>query len=133
MQICTLLQTDNHAISPPLSFSQTGCPSCHPTNSVKALKVTTLCWTICPNFLTVSLQVEPELCHFANDVFVCQEVECTAMCYSISESAFHDEKLTEKMPLIRVETLNMARYVTHSSNMQVQDIFYIKLYIKTCI
>jgi len=38
MQVCTLLQTDNHASTPPLSFLQTGCPSCHPTNSVKALK-----------------------------------------------------------------------------------------------
>jgi len=28
MQVCILLQTDNHA----------GCPSCRPTNSVKALK-----------------------------------------------------------------------------------------------
>ena len=38
MQVCTSLQTDNHASTPPLSFSQAGCPSCHPTNSVKALK-----------------------------------------------------------------------------------------------
>jgi len=38
MQVCTLLQTDNHASTPPLSFLRTGCPSCHPTNSVKALK-----------------------------------------------------------------------------------------------
>jgi len=38
MQVCTLLQTDNHASTPPLSFLQTGCPSCRPTNSVKALK-----------------------------------------------------------------------------------------------
>jgi len=37
MQVCTLLQTDNHASTPPLSFLQAGCPSCHPTNSVKAL------------------------------------------------------------------------------------------------
>jgi len=29
---------DNHANIPPLSFLQAGCPSCHPTNSVKALK-----------------------------------------------------------------------------------------------
>jgi len=29
---------DNHAIIPPLSFLQAGCPSCRPTNSVKALK-----------------------------------------------------------------------------------------------
>jgi len=37
MQVCTLLQTDNHASSPPLCFLQAGCPSCHPTNRVKAL------------------------------------------------------------------------------------------------
>jgi len=38
MQVCTLLQTDNHANTSPLSFLQAGCPSCCPTNSVKALK-----------------------------------------------------------------------------------------------
>jgi len=38
MQICTSPQTDNHASTPPLSFLQAGCPSCSPTNSVKALK-----------------------------------------------------------------------------------------------
>ena len=38
MQVCTSLQTDNHTSTPPLSFLQVGCPSCHPTNSVKALK-----------------------------------------------------------------------------------------------
>jgi len=40
MQVCTSLQTDDHASTPPLSFLQAGCPSCHPTNSVKALKAT---------------------------------------------------------------------------------------------
>ena len=38
MQVCTSLQTDNHASTPPLSFLQACCHSCHPTNSVKALK-----------------------------------------------------------------------------------------------
>jgi len=38
MQVCTSLQTDNHASTPPLSFLQAGCPSRRPTNSVKALK-----------------------------------------------------------------------------------------------
>ena len=38
MQVCTSLHTDNHASTPPLSFLQAGCPSCGPTNSVKALK-----------------------------------------------------------------------------------------------
>jgi len=36
MQVCTLLLTDNHA-NTSLRFLQAGCPSCRPTNSVKAL------------------------------------------------------------------------------------------------
>jgi len=40
MQVCTLLQTDNHDSTAPLSFLQTGCPSCRPTNNVKALELT---------------------------------------------------------------------------------------------
>jgi len=36
--ICTLLQTDNHSSTSPLRFLQAGCPSCYPTNSIKALK-----------------------------------------------------------------------------------------------
>jgi len=35
MQVCTSLQTDNHASTPPLQL-QAGCPGCRPTNSVKA-------------------------------------------------------------------------------------------------
>ena len=38
MQVCTLLQTDNHTSTPPLCFLQARFPSCCPTNSVKALK-----------------------------------------------------------------------------------------------
>jgi len=38
MQVCTSLQTDNHASTSPLSFLQAGCPSYCPTNSIKALK-----------------------------------------------------------------------------------------------
>ena len=36
------LQTDNHTMPVPHHsvFLQAGCPSCHPTNSVKALKNT---------------------------------------------------------------------------------------------
>jgi len=40
MQVCISLQADNHTSTPPLSFLQGGCPSCRPTNSVKALKAT---------------------------------------------------------------------------------------------
>ena len=38
MQICTSLQTDNRASTPPLSFLQGGCSSCPPTNSAKSPK-----------------------------------------------------------------------------------------------
>ena len=38
MQVCTSLQTVNHTNTSPLNILQTGCPSCRPTNSVKALK-----------------------------------------------------------------------------------------------
>jgi len=41
MQVCTSLQTDNHASTPPLSFLQAGCFSCCPTYSVIALKAKT--------------------------------------------------------------------------------------------
>ena len=41
MQVCTSLQIDNHASTLPLKFLQAGCPSCRPTNSVKALKAHT--------------------------------------------------------------------------------------------
>ena len=33
MQVCTSLQTDTNASTPPLCYLQTGCPSCRPTNS----------------------------------------------------------------------------------------------------
>jgi len=36
MQVCTSLQADNHASA--TQFLQARCPSCHPTNSIKALK-----------------------------------------------------------------------------------------------
>jgi len=36
MQVCTSLQTDNHASTPPLSFLQAGCPSCRPTTNVES-------------------------------------------------------------------------------------------------
>ena len=55
MQVCTSLQTDNHTSTPPLSFLQAGCPSCRPTNSVKALqeKQNTLCPKKDQNHITI--------------------------------------------------------------------------------
>ena len=37
MQICTSLQTDNHASPPPLSFLQAGCPSALPAGRASGL------------------------------------------------------------------------------------------------
>ena len=42
MQVCTLLQTDNHANTHHSVFLQAGCPSCRPTNSIKAMKATSI-------------------------------------------------------------------------------------------
>ena len=53
--ICTLLQTDNHASTPPLSFLQAGCPSCRPTNSVIALNCISIvryCWKTQVSFIS---------------------------------------------------------------------------------
>jgi len=36
IQVCTSFQTDNHASTQ--VFLQARCPSCHPTNSLKALR-----------------------------------------------------------------------------------------------
>jgi len=38
MQVCTSLQTDSHANTPPLSFLQAECPSSRPTNSVNTVE-----------------------------------------------------------------------------------------------
>jgi len=40
MQVCILLQTDNHASIPPLCFFTGRMPFLPPNNSVKALKAT---------------------------------------------------------------------------------------------
>ena len=56
MQVCTSLQTDNHASTPPLCFLQAGCPSCNPTNSVKALRAQLLDTTKIQTLLAMTFQ-----------------------------------------------------------------------------
>jgi len=51
MQVCTSLQTDYHASTPPLSFLQAGCSSCHPTNNIKALKACTALKVVHRNYV----------------------------------------------------------------------------------
>jgi len=57
MQACSLLQTDNHASTPPLSFLQAGCPCCCPANSVKALKASEMTYEIGTRNLETSMVV----------------------------------------------------------------------------
>jgi len=54
MQVCTLLQTDNHTSTPPLCFLQAGCPSCRPTNSVNALKARNI-------IVSIKIQVDTQV------------------------------------------------------------------------
>jgi len=61
MQVCTSLQTDNHASTPPLSFLQTGCPSCRPTNIVKALKAVKERGMCCETMLSTIVDVHLQL------------------------------------------------------------------------
>jgi len=75
--ICTSLQTDNHASTSPLSFYflQARCPSCHPTNSMKALKET---WAL----LTRKYVTEKKLfinCHNDDTTLTCI-VSCPCSC-----------------------------------------------------
>ena len=62
MQVWTSLQTDNHTSTSPLSFLQAECPSCRPTNSVKALKANS-------RLIQISSKNPPvcsaQLCHLA--------------------------------------------------------------------
>jgi len=72
MQVCTSLQTDNDASNPPLSFYRPRrCPSCRPSNSVKAPKATEFVgrwnhWSLCDDRPTVTFLVarhhRPPLC-----------------------------------------------------------------------
>jgi len=66
MQVSTSLQTDNHTNTSPLSFLQAGCPSCRPTNSVKALKA----------YITLTLK----------KINILKKVFLTLMVYSQEES-----------------------------------------------
>jgi len=64
MQVCTSLQSDNHTSIPPLSFLQAGCPSCHPTNSVKSHHL----WIKHTEFIQLVVQqvvVNPAKRHFS--------------------------------------------------------------------
>jgi len=63
MQVCISLQTDNHASTPPLRFLQAGCPSCRPTNSVKAPKALSKQYTQRRNQTSTQGRIKPRSPH----------------------------------------------------------------------
>ena len=77
MQVCTSLQTDNHASTPPLSFLQAGWPSCCPTNSVNALKA-----------INVTIFMEM-IEHTGWHRYVCQVSDNTAMTRGDKDHTWH--------------------------------------------
>jgi len=73
VQVCTLLQTDNHASTHHSVFLQVGggCLSCHPTKSVKALKAPQVQPSAMENFGSLSeLAYESEI-HLMNVCWRC--------------------------------------------------------------
>jgi len=66
--VCTSLQTDNHASTPPLTFLQAGCPSCRPTNSVKALKAQIQNYSKYKDIKTITLLVSFFSFHDFNEI-----------------------------------------------------------------
>jgi len=71
MQVCTSLQADNHASTPPLSFLQAGCPSCRPTNSVKALKASHKTRHGMLTISAIKLQLDANRKHLTNLMATC--------------------------------------------------------------
>ena len=91
MQICTSLQTDNHTSTPPLSFLQAGCPSCRPTNSVKALKANA---TFYPFYKQVSAVVDkPKQCIASRPACCIQRLKNDDQCNKLA-TVFSCMKLT---------------------------------------
>jgi len=82
MQVCTSRQRDNHASTPPLSFLQAGCPSCCPTNSVKALKAILLITILHCNIYIASTCLE-------HCVFLCELHHINVVNNSVHRNSYY--------------------------------------------
>ena len=82
MQVCTSRQRDNHASTPPLSFLQAGCPSCCPTNSVKALKAILLITILHCNIYIASKCLE-------HCVFLCELYHINVVNNSVHRNSYY--------------------------------------------
>ena len=81
--ICTSLQTDNHASTSPLSFLHARCPSCCPTNSIKA-------W--CAWYVYVSS------CCCSVNCF-CLYINLVVSCYVLDSNCHKRDVVNEAAPL----------------------------------
>jgi len=82
MQVCTLLLSDNHSSTPPLSFLLAGCLFCHPTNSIKALKVSFF-YLMLKNWLSLPASF---WLAFRNHAWgCCMSTDCVSVCYELRE------------------------------------------------
>ena len=81
MQVCTSLQTDNHASTPPLSFLQARCPSCRPTNSVRALKAQLTYYIIHINISYISRHKGHE--SFLSEISWWYQANTSSLCNSL--------------------------------------------------
>jgi len=96
MQVCTSLQTDNHASTPPLCFLQAGCPSCRPTNSVKALKALLLTTSCCKLLEIPVLKHETSIIPLT--VSHCHLLSCTCANCRVKQGSHRPQTLPPVLP-----------------------------------
>ena len=107
MEVCTLLQTDNHASTPPLGFLQAGCPSCRPTNSVKALKDQLLyCFITIPNMKTFKCLLTGQSTLFYGQLKLdAQELNKTCLKRLVLDEFFHATDNVHKAVVVVVTNI----------------------------
>jgi len=112
--VCTSLQADNHTSTPPLSFLQAGCPSCRPTNSVKALKALRV------NNSAITENVQ--LTNYTSNKLTSITGSFVIKCFFSSFERFQCRIATNPMltthifPISCAVNLSMQAYITHNDN-----------------
>jgi len=118
MQVCTSLQTDNHASTSPLSFLQAGCPSCHPTKqrqSTEGITQARLHSRIFPTGCrrAICISRRPQHFHFRR-TFARAPTDTLEKCYVASrqDSIYELYAVTErKMVSACARTFNRPEYI----------------------
>ena len=98
MQVCTSLQTDNHASTPPLSFLQA---SCCPTNSIKTLKANITVKEV--NHFTDRTFPFPTIT-LMNTVCCTNTVSIVPLCLTLRHYAVHSGRPDNLFPIPKILT-----------------------------